>query len=65
VDLLHVAGPRGDVLIPLAQAICVRIDLEAKEIIVEPPEDLLALNEAAGRETARRSPARAGPKRNV
>lgn len=47
VDLLHVSprgGGRGEVLIPLAQAICTRIDPEAKTIVIEPPEDLLELN---------------------
>ncbi len=47
VDLLHVSprgGRRGEVLIPLAQAICTRIDPEAKTIVIDPPEDLLELN---------------------
>jgi 16S rRNA processing protein RimM len=42
--LLHVATPRGEVLIPLAQAICTRIDPAAKTIVIDPPEDLLELN---------------------
>jgi len=40
-------GPRGrprEALIPLAQAICKRIDTEAKIIVIDPPEDLLDLN---------------------
>jgi 16S rRNA processing protein RimM len=47
VDLLHVATPRGEVLIPLAQDICKRIDVKTKTktILIEPPEDLLELNE--------------------
>lgn len=45
VDLLRIATPRGEVLIPLAQDICKRIDLEAKTILIDPPEDLLELNE--------------------
>jgi 16S rRNA processing protein RimM len=45
VDLLHVATPRGEVLIPLAQDICKRIDTAEKIIIIDPPEDLLELNE--------------------
>ena len=44
VHLLHVATARGDVLIPLAQAICTKIDTQARTILVEPPEDLLDLN---------------------
>lgn len=33
-----------EALIPLAQAICTRIDPEAKVIVIDPPEDLLDLN---------------------
>ncbi len=44
VDLLHVATPRGEVLIPLAQAICTRIDTRARMIVIDPPADLLELN---------------------
>ena len=46
-DLLHVAaaGNRGrELLIPLAQAICTRIDTKAKAIWIDPPDDLLELN---------------------
>ena len=45
VDVLHVATPRGEVLIPFAQDICTRIDPERKIIVIDPPEDLLELNE--------------------
>jgi len=45
VDLLHVATPHGEVLIPLAQAICTKIDVSGKTIVIDPPEDLLELNE--------------------
>lgn len=45
VDLLQVKTPRGEVLIPLAQEICTRIDTEAKVIVIDPPADLLELNE--------------------
>jgi 16S rRNA processing protein RimM len=51
VDLLHVAPAgraRDEVLIPLAQDICKRIDTQAKTIVIDPPEDLLDLNEPAG-----------------
>lgn len=47
-DLLHVAPADGrakELLIPLAQDICKRIDTEAKVIVIDPPEDLLELNE--------------------
>jgi len=46
-DLLHVATPRGEVLIPLARDICKRIDTEAKTIVIDPPEDLLELSGGA------------------
>ena len=39
-----VASPGGDVLIPLAQAICVEIDIAARRIVVDPPEGLLEVN---------------------
>jgi 16S rRNA processing protein RimM len=46
VELLHVArrAPReSEVLIPFATAICTKIDLETREIVIDPPEDLLDL----------------------
>lgn len=46
VDLLHVVTPRGEVLIPFAQSICTEIDTRQKTIVIDPPEDLLALNES-------------------
>lgn len=51
--LLHVARTDGrgghdgrarEALIPLAQAICTRIDPAARVIVIDPPEDLLDLN---------------------
>ncbi len=47
VDVLRVETSRGEVLIPLAQEICRRIDTESKVIIIDPPEDLLELNEGS------------------
>jgi 16S rRNA processing protein RimM len=45
VDLLHVKREDGrEFLIPLAEAVCTRIDPEGKLIVVEPPEALLDLN---------------------
>jgi 16S rRNA processing protein RimM len=44
VDVLHVATSRGEVLVPLAQAICTQIDTQARTILIDPPEDLLDLN---------------------
>ncbi len=41
---LVVAGVGGDVLVPFARAICVRIDPAAREIVIDPPEGLLDLN---------------------
>ena len=47
VDLLRVSprgGKRAEVLIPLAQDICKRIDTVSKTIVIDPPENLLELN---------------------
>jgi 16S rRNA processing protein RimM len=41
---LVVTGSSGDVLIPLAADICVRIDPAARQIVVAPPDGLLELN---------------------
>jgi len=41
---LVVRSPWGDVLIPLAAAICVRIEPAARRIVVDPPEGLLEAN---------------------
>jgi 16S rRNA processing protein RimM len=45
---LVVEGSRGEMMIPLAAEICVRIDPKARLIVVNPPEGLLDIN-AAGR----------------
>lgn len=48
VPLLHVSRTlpnEGEILIPFAQEICREIDPEAKRIVIDPPEDLLELNE--------------------
>jgi 16S rRNA processing protein RimM len=42
---LVVDGPRGEVLIPLVDHICVRVDPMARVIVVNPPEGLLEANE--------------------
>jgi len=44
-SLLAIDGPRGEVLIPLAEDICASIDVEAKRITIAPPDGLLDLNE--------------------
>jgi 16S rRNA processing protein RimM len=41
---LVVKAPFGDVLVPLAQAICVVIDIAARRIVIDPPDGLLDLN---------------------
>jgi 16S rRNA processing protein RimM len=43
--VLAVDGSRGEVLVPLAQEICVGIDVDARVIRVRMPEGLLELNE--------------------
>jgi 16S rRNA processing protein RimM len=48
--LLVVTGPGGqakgvqEVLVPLAESICRRVDVDAKVIVIDPPEGLLDLN---------------------
>jgi 16S rRNA processing protein RimM len=44
-SLLTIDGPRGEVLVPLVQDICVAIDVDARRITIEPPDGLLELNE--------------------
>ena len=41
---LIVAGTRGEVLVPLAEDICRRVDVAERVIVIEPPEGLLDLN---------------------
>ena len=41
---LVVAGADGEILIPLAGGICTLIDVNAKRIVIDPPEGLLDLN---------------------
>ncbi len=41
---LVVAGSRGEVLVPLAEAICRLVDVEARRIVIDPPEGLIDLN---------------------
>jgi 16S rRNA processing protein RimM len=48
VPVLHVArdvSGKNELLIPFARAICKRIDPEARVIEIDPPEDLLTLND--------------------
>jgi 16S rRNA processing protein RimM len=46
---LVITGTHGEVLIPLATAICVDIDVAAKRIRINPPDGLLDLNEVRHR----------------
>jgi 16S rRNA processing protein RimM len=41
---LVVESRNGDVLIPIAEGICVEIDVAGRKVLVEPPEGLLELN---------------------
>jgi 16S rRNA processing protein RimM len=43
-SLLSVAGPHGEVLVPLAADICVEVDIVGRRIRISPPEGLLELN---------------------
>ena len=43
-SLLVVGGPHGEILIPLATAVCVEVDIEGRRIRIDPPEGLLELN---------------------
>ncbi|HEX3325633.1 MAG TPA: ribosome maturation factor RimM [Actinomycetota bacterium] len=40
-DLLTVATPQGERLIPLVGAIVVEVDVEARRVVIDPPEGLL------------------------
>jgi 16S rRNA processing protein RimM len=42
---LVVEGLKGEVLIPLVEHICVRVDPSARAIVIDPPEGLLEANE--------------------
>jgi 16S rRNA processing protein RimM len=42
--LLAVKDGRHEMLIPLAEAICVRIDPAARRIVIDPPDGLLDVN---------------------
>jgi ribosomal 30S subunit maturation factor RimM len=45
VPVLVVSG-RGEVLVPFVDAICRRVDPEARVIEIDPPDGLIALNGA-------------------
>ena len=44
---LVVAGAKGELLIPMAEGICVSVDTAAKTIVVNPPDGLMDVNSAA------------------
>jgi len=44
-EVLLVAGDEKEVLIPFVDRICIEVDLGKKEIVIDPPEGLLELNE--------------------
>ena len=52
---LVIAGRTGEILVPLAAAICVEIDVGARRIRIDPPEGLLDLNETSGSRRGRPS----------
>jgi len=43
--LLVVKRGDGEIYVPFTETICVKVDPEAKEILIDPPEGLLELNE--------------------
>jgi 16S rRNA processing protein RimM len=43
--LLVVRRGRDDIYVPFTEAICVRVDPEAREVVIDPPDGLLDLNE--------------------
>ena len=44
--LLVVDSARGELLIPLAEEICVKVDLDARRVEIVPPDGLLDLNQS-------------------
>jgi 16S rRNA processing protein RimM len=47
---LVVQGSRGEMLVPLTAAICVSVDPAAREIVIDPPEGLLEINDSRRRQ---------------
>jgi 16S rRNA processing protein RimM len=43
-SLLVVVGTAGEILVPFVPEICVRVDVGAQRIVIEPPEGLIDLN---------------------
>ena len=42
-DLLEVRTPRGSLLIPFVRTVVVEVDLEARRLVIDPPDGLLEL----------------------
>ena len=57
---LVVNGERGEVMVPLADAICVEVDVTARRIRIAPPAGLLELNVAGSGQPAAGRRTRAG-----
>lgn len=58
---LTVRTATGELLVPLAETICVEIDVRARQITIDPPEGLLEVNRATtGRRRRREAPQEAG-----
>jgi 16S rRNA processing protein RimM len=44
-DVLEVVSQGREILVPFTEEICVEVNLERREIVVDPPEGLLEINE--------------------
>jgi 16S rRNA processing protein RimM len=44
-DLLIVEKGKREILIPFSEPICIEVNLEKREIVIDPPDGLLDLNE--------------------
>lgn len=42
---LVIAGPTGEVMVPMVGGICVRIDPAAQQIVIDPPAGLIEINQ--------------------
>jgi 16S rRNA processing protein RimM len=49
IPLLKVDGAASEVLVPFTNGICRLVDVEAKRIVIAPPEGLVELNERSSR----------------
>lgn len=45
VSRLIIGAARGEIDVPLVDAICVRVDTSSRSIVIDPPEGLLELNQ--------------------